>query len=115
MKSVYKSISDHVFDLSYEDTAVSMNRLTDCASPSYIRITLFTMYDGFTVGVGGLTCTEGTPVQTAGCGLCRSGLTWILYVCFNCVKTHEWKKPHFYLRSRTKFNIGQFGKTHKYV
>ena len=53
MKSIYKSISDHVLDLSYEDTAVSMNRLTDCTSLSYIRSTLFTVYNGFTVG--GLT------------------------------------------------------------
>lgn len=66
MKSIYKSISDHVLDLEYEDTTVSMNRLTDCTSLSYIKITLFNMYNGFTVGVSSLACTKGTPVQTPG-------------------------------------------------
>lgn len=82
MKSIYKSKSDHVHGL-YKDTTVSVNRLTDCTSLSYIRITLFTVYDGFTLGVGGLTCTKGTPVQTPECRLCCTiliGLTWILYV-----------------------------------
>lgn len=53
---------------------VSMNRLTDCA-PSYIRITLLSMYNGFTVAVGGLTCTMSTLVQTPGCRL--SCTIWI--------------------------------------
>lgn len=37
---------------------VSLNRLT--THNSYIRMTLFTMYSGFAVGVGGLSCAKGT-------------------------------------------------------
>lgn len=54
-----------------------MNRLTDCTSLSYIRITLFTVFNGFTVRVSGLNCTKGTPAQTPGYTVYCIGLTWM--------------------------------------
>jgi len=54
--------------------------LPDCTSLSYIRSTLFTLYKGFTVEAGSLTCTPGT--QTLGYGLC-----WINPLTVPCMLT----------------------------
>lgn len=82
-----------------------MNRLTDCTSLSYIRITLFTVYNGFTVG--GLTKGHaGTntrvwivsylfnldficPIAACSCMLTSAAVDLKCH-CWE-IKTHEWR------------------------